>query len=153
MTEFVQHRSHPILVRHNIAENTDVPFPVDVGAKGVRALAGLFVEVAAGDDIFDRQTDPRIEFAAELENIGILVSGIEVCPGHSGWFLEERIVIMPWTQLLDGDTAVLGESRVDLTLRFAERLACELIEIVEKLEDSSLVLFVEKQLQHVVIAE
>ena len=66
MAQLVQHRAHPVLVGHDVGQHAHVALAVDVGAEGVRALAGLLVEVAAGDHVVDRQTDAGVEIAAEL---------------------------------------------------------------------------------------
>ena len=101
MPQLVEHRAHPVLVGHDIGQHAHVPFAVDVGAEGVRALAGLFVEVAAGDHIVDRQADSVVEFAAKLEDVGVRIDGVEVSREDRRRLLEEWVVIVPGTKLVD----------------------------------------------------
>ena len=61
VAELVQHRGHPHLVVDDVCQHAHVPFAVDVGAEGVWALLWLLVEIAAGQNILDRQTDARVK--------------------------------------------------------------------------------------------
>ena len=141
----MEHRAHPVLVGHDVGEHAHVALAVDVGAKGVRALAGLFVEVAAGDHVVDRQADAGVEVAAKLEDVGLRIHRVEIGGENRRRFLEERIVVMPGPQIGDRHSALLGQLGVDLELELAERLARQLVELVEKLEDLLLRLLVQSE--------
>ena len=119
----------------------------------MRALAGLFVEVAAGDHVVDRQADAGVEIAAKLEDVGLGVNRVEVGREDRRRLLEERVVIVPGTQLRDRDAALLGKLGVDLALELLERLARQPVELVEKLEHLLLRLFGEIKLKRVVIGK
>ena len=95
MAQLVQHRAHPVFVGHDVGQHADVALAVDVGAEGVRALARLLVEIAAGDHVVDRQADAGVEVPAQLQDVGLLVGRVEIGLEDGGRFLEERIVIVP----------------------------------------------------------
>ena len=97
----MEHRPHPVFVGHDVGQHADVALAVDVGAEGVRALAGLLVQVAAGDHVVDRQADAGVEVAAELQDVGAGVDGVEVGLEDGGRLLEERVVVVPGPQVLD----------------------------------------------------
>ena len=101
VAELVEHRAHPVFVGHDVGEHSHVAFAVDVGAKCVGALAGFFVEVAAGDDVVDRQADAGIEIAAQLEDVGFCVHRVEIGGENGGCFLKKRIVVMPGPEVGD----------------------------------------------------
>ena len=153
VTQLVEHRAHPVLVGDDVGEDAYVSLTIDVGAKGVGALAWFFVKVAAGDDVVDRQTDPGIEVAAELEDVGLGVHRVEIGGEQGRGFLKEGVVIMPRPQVADWHATLLGELDVHLGLKLAERLAREVVELVEELENLVLRLLGEVKLKLVIVAK
>ena len=153
VAQLVQHGPHPVFVGHDIGEHAHVAFAVDVGAERMRALARLFVKVAAGDHVVDRQADAGVEIAAELEDVGLGVNGVEVGCENRRRLLEERVVIVPRAQLVDLDAALLGKLGVDLALELAERLARQLVQLVEQLEHLLCRLLVEKKLKRLIVGD
>ena len=153
VAQLVEHRAHPVFVGHDVGQHPHVAFAVDVGAKGVGALAGLFVEVAAGDHVVDRQADARIKIAAKLEDIGLRVHRIEIGGENRRRFLKKRIVVMPGPEVGDRDSALFGQLAVDLELELRERLAGEVIELVEQFQDLVLRLLVQVKLELVIVGE
>ena len=153
MPEFVQHRAHPIFVRHDVRQHAHIPLAVDVGAEGMRALALFLVEIAAGDHVVDRQAHPLVEVLAQLEDVGLGERSVEVGVKHRRRFLEERVVVMPRHEVAFRHAAVLGEDRIELGLGLHERLAGEFVEFVEQLDQLVAVLLVQIQLQRVKVLE
>ncbi len=111
----MEHRPHPILVGNDIGEHSDIPFAVDIDAKGVRTLPGLLVEVATADHVFDGESDPGVESPTKLQDIGLGIGHVEVGLEDGRGFLEERIVIVPGAKigLVQPEASELG---VDLPL-------------------------------------
>ena len=119
MAQLVEHRAHPVLVGHDVGQHAHIALAVDVGAEGVGALAGLFVEVAPRDHVVDRQADSRVKIAAKLEDVGFRVDRVEIGGENGRRFLEERIVVMPGAEIGDRYAALLGQLGVDLELELA----------------------------------
>ena len=144
VAQLVQHRAHPVLVGHDVGQHADVALAVDVGAEGVRALARLLVQVAAlrarrrSAGRCRRRTRGTASGCRRLAN-----TASRFAPKTAGDFLEERVVVVPGPQLVDGDAAVRGQLGVDLGLGRLERPAGQLVELVEQLEHLVLVLLVE----------
>ena len=128
-----------------LASTRTSPFAVDVGAKGVWALAGFFVKVAAGDHVVDRQADPGVKITAKLEDVGFRVNRVEIGGENGGRFLEERIVVMPGPEFGDRDSVLFGQLAVDLELELPEWLAGQVVELVEQFEDLVLRLLVQDE--------
>ena len=63
MAALVEHRLQPFVARHHVGQHADVALAVDIGAEGVRALAGLLEEIAAAQHVVDRQADALVELA------------------------------------------------------------------------------------------
>ena len=119
----------------------------------MRALAGLLVEVAAGDHVVDRQADPGVKLAAELEDVGFGVRGVKVRREDGGGLLEERVVIVPGAQFINQDAGGVGEFDVDGGLGEPEGLAGEGVQLVEESQDVIARLFVQEELHRVKIGE
>src|SRR5205814_1146792 len=130
-----------------------IALPVNVCAKGVGTLPRFFVKIAAGEHVIYRQPYAGVVIPAELENVHLRVNRVEVCRGDNWGFLEERIVIMPGPQFVNGYAAIGRELAVDFTFSVIKRLAGKTVELVEKLEHLGLVLLVEIKLHDVVILE
>ena len=72
---------------------------------------------------------------------------------HGRRFLEKRIVIVPRPKFIDCDSVVGGQRRVDLGLGLVERLARQLLQLVEQFEQLLLALLAEIELHNVVVGE
>ena len=152
MAQLVQHRRQPFLAGHHVPQHADVAFAVHVLAEGVRAFAGLFVEVAAAQDVVDRQPDARVKRAAQLDRVQGPVDGVVIAV-DGGRLLEERVVIVPGPQFFDLHAALPGQGRVDLGFRRVEVVAGQRVQFVEQLEHLRLAQFRQGELHHVIVLE
>ena len=113
MPQFVEHRAHPVFVGHNVGQDPDVALAINVGAECMRTFTRLFVEIAAGDHVINRQTHARVVILGQFQDVHPGVYRVQVGPENSRRFLEEGVVIMPGPQLIHGDAAMLRQSGVD----------------------------------------
>ena len=121
MAQLVDHRAQPIAVGHDVAQDPDIPFAIDIRTEGVRILALLLVEIAPRNHVVDSQADPLVEVAADLEDVGLGIDPLRGFTEDLGPFLKERVVVVPWTQVLHLYAAIPGQDCVDLRLGGPER--------------------------------
>ena len=151
--QFVEHRAHPVFVVLDVGEHADVAFAIDVRAEGVRALAALLFQIAAGEDVRDRQADAGVEVLAQFQNVRAGERGVEVRLEHRRRFLEERIEVVPRHEFVGLDRILSREPVVDVRLRRGERCLREVVEVVEQLEEFFALLLVEGEHHGVEVGE
>src|SRR5262245_3996903 len=116
MAQLVQHRAHPVLVGYDVNKHTDITIGVDVGGEGMWGFAFLLVKVSAIENVFDRQADARIELSANLKNVGLFEGLVDVGGEHGRAVLEKRIVVVPGAKIRDVDTALFGQTGINVGL-------------------------------------
>ena len=92
------------------------PFAVDVRAVSVLILAGLLVQVAARENVLDRQADRLEEACGEIDDVSILVVAVEVDVVDARGFLKKRVVVVPRPHFFDADAEFCGELFVEVGL-------------------------------------
>ncbi len=153
VAELVEDRLHPVAVVLHVGENAYVAGAVDVGAEGVRVLAGTLVEVARREDILDRHADAGVERLRDLDGVLARVVPVEIQLAHLRQLLKIGIVIVPRPQILDHHAVGLREIAVELRFQREKRLARHLVELGEDADELVLVLLAERERHRVVIIE
>ena len=103
VAELVEHRVHPALARLDVAEHAHVALAVDVDAERVLALAVARVEVAVLEHRRARRGRGRRRCACVSASRSASTKkwSSAIAPSAGG-LLEERVVEVPWPQVVDG---------------------------------------------------
>jgi len=151
--ELVEHGAHPVLVGAHVAQHPNVVGAVHRDAERVLALAGLLVQVGARQQIADLEAHRLVEAPRQRFEVLAREPGVEVDRRRRG-LLEERIGVVPGTQLGRRDAEPAPEPRVEVALVGLIERARAALDLVEPREQLALVeLVLELQGQGVVIAE
>ena len=156
VAQLVQRRRHPLGGGLDVAQRAHVGGPVDAGAERVLVLPRALVEVAALQDVVDRQPDAPVEDAGDLDDVLLGLPPVELVQVHlvrGRRCLEEGVVVVPGHQFRRGDLEPRGQLAVHLRLGLGEGLPRQPLQLVEDGEQLPGVLLLEPDLHLPVVVE
>ena len=99
VTELVEHRVGRVVRLDGVREDADVAVAVDVDAERVLVLAVARVEIAPREDAVDVEPDSVERPARQLDDVLPVEQRVEVDRPVGRGLLEERIRVVPGTEL------------------------------------------------------
>src|SRR5262249_20655381 len=131
VSELVEHRVHPPLVRLDVAQDAYVALAVDVDAERVLALAVARIEVAALEHRLDVEPEAGVGPQGERDEVARREHGVEVDRTTRRRVLEEGLVQMPGPDLVDAAVEAGRQRLVELALPGVEGRERHAVDLVE----------------------